>query len=323
LKLKYRGIRVGALALALAAGAAFGGYALAADSVVTMTPTGPQPPTVTVNLGDKLTWSNDGSANYVIASMRLGIASPAIPPGGSFEYVVTRSGTFGYQQQGADRRSRFDGTLVVLRSGTVTLSTRREFVAYSSQVMLAGTTTLPGFPVTIEHKPVRERSWLPLGTLTPAADGTFSITIKPPIGATYRARVLGNELVSKPLALAVVPRVKIRSSARKIPGGRTVTLTVRVVPAAGANSVDIMRYDRMRKQWRRVTTRPLSAKGVATYRWSVPYGRTLLRGWLKRKNLEAGYAESFSARILVQGTGKPPEAENRPNRTGPKDTRRS
>jgi plastocyanin len=320
LTLRYRGIRVAALALA-AGVAAFGGYALAADVVVTMTPSGPQPATVTVNLGDKLTWVNSGSADYSITSGKLGITSPAIPPSGSFEYVVTRSGTFAYQQQGPGKPGKFNGALVVLRSGTVTVALRREFVPFGSQVMLTGTTTLPGFPVTIEHKPVRERSWLSLATLTPAPDGTFSIAVKPTIGATYRARVLGNELVSKSLSLAVVPRVMIRSSARKIQGGRTVKVTVRVVPAAAAGSVQIMRYDRSQKRWRDVTTSRLAANGVATYRWTVPYGRTLLRGWLKRKNLEAGYAESYSAQILVQGTGKPP-AEKRTNRNRRKHPRR-
>jgi plastocyanin len=313
---RYRRIRVAGAVLAAVA-VAFGGYALAASVVVTMTATGPQPPTVTVNLGDELTWTNGGSVNYVVDSGRLGITSPAIPPSGSFEYVATRSGTFVYQQQGSDRGSRFNGTLVVLRSGLVTISLPRELVAYGSRVALTGTTTLPGFPVTIEYKPARERSWLSLATLTPAPDGTFSTTVKPTIGAAYRAKALGNELVSKPLSLDVVPRVRIQSSARKVPGGRPVNLTVRVVPAAAARSVDIMRYDRTRRQWRRVTTRQVSVTGTATYRWPVAYGRTLLRGWLKRRNLEAGYAESYSAQILVQGTGEPPEKKRRTRRNAP------
>ena len=316
---KNRGIHVAALAVT-ASVVAFGGHALAADTSVTMTPTGPQPTTVTVNLGDKLTWVNSGSTNYVIASARLGITSPAIPPSGSFEYLATRSGTFSYQQQGPDRRSTFKGTIVVLRTGMVTLSTPRESVRYGSQVMLSGKTTLPGFPVTIERKPARERSWLKLAAVTPAPDGTFSILVKPTVGATYRATALDNELVSKMVSLAVLPRVTIGSSARRISGGRTVNLTVRVVPPAAASTVEIMRYDRRQRQWRRITTPRLSAKGVARYSWTVSFGRTLLRGWLKAKNLEPGYAESYSAQILVQGTGKPPEAKrtNRHPRSQPR-----
>jgi hypothetical protein len=286
------------------------GYAFAAGFTVTLTQGGPQPGSFTAALGDTVTFVNNDYLTHTVVDRSVGMVSPPLGPGQSFAYVLTTSGRHTYSQEGKPTGA---GQIVVQRTGTVTLKTSRHFVAYGSGAVLSGTTSLPSFPVKIEQKGKSDVRWNDAGTITPALDGSFVLGIKPQIGAAYRANVFDGELLSSLVEVDVRPVVRLTARRRSVPGGSLVTLTARIVPADAANSVELMRFDTARQDWRRVTSRDVSG-GIVTFQWRVDFGPTLLRVSVVKHGLVRGFAETSSRSVVVTGTGTPPPTQRKHRR---------
>jgi plastocyanin len=288
------------------------GYAVAASFTVTLTSGGPQPGIFTAALGDTVTFVNGDSATHTVVDRQIGLQSPALGPGQSFAFVLTTSGRSTFQQEGKPDGS---GQIVVLRTGTVTLKTNKRSVAYRLSATLTGTSSLPTFPVKIEHKVNGDTRWNDLGTVNPMPDGSFTLTIQPETGAQYRAAVFDDELLSPPVDVDVRPIMTLAAKRRSARGGSLLTLTARIVPADAANSMDLMRFDSQRQNWKRVLTRAVPSSGRVTFRWRLEYGRSLLRTAVVKRALARGFAEASSRPVLVRGTGTPPPRKR--GRRGP------
>jgi plastocyanin len=280
-----------------------GGYALAATFAVTLTPTGPQPSIFTAALGDTVTFTNGDSQSHAIVDRSIGLDSPPLGPGQTWTYVLTTSGRLTYSQEG---RPNGLGQIVVERTGSVTLKTSRRSVAYGSGAVLSGTSTFTSFPVKIESKGTNDQRWNTVGTVTPAADGSFVLGIQPQIGAQYRATVFDGELLSSLVTVAVRPVVTLAARRRTVAGGSLVTLTARVVPAEAATRLDLARFDAKRQDWKRVLSRTLSDNGRVVFRWRVDYGASLLRAMVASHGVARGFAGAASRAVRVTGTGTPP-----------------
>jgi hypothetical protein len=301
LRLIYPRLITAAVVLAIVViGAA--GYALAAGFSVSLTSSGPQPSLFTAALGDTVTVVNRDSATHTVVDRQTGLQSPALVPGQSFEFVLTKSGRLTYQQDGPPRGG---GTITVLRTGTVTLKSSRGTVAYGSPVVLSGTTSLPTFPVKIEQRTKGDKLWTDVTTLTPSADGAFSFTVNPKLGADFRADVFAGELLSPALGVAVRPIVTLTPRRRTVHGGALVTLRARVVPAAAASSAQLMRLDSRRQDWKRVATGRVSG-GTVLFRWHADYGRSVLRVFVTRRGLAKGFSATSGGPTIVVGTGTAP-----------------
>jgi hypothetical protein len=297
LKVAFTGSALVALALA--------GFVLAGGWEVALTDDGPDPATVSAALGDTVTFVNEGSLTYTIVASRSGLTPPPLAPDASLEYVLTHAGRIAYRQRGPD--ARFRGEILVKRVGEVTLALRdrRASVRFGAQVALVGRTSLPAFPVVIQSKQAGERRWNDLVTATPTPNRRFSVTVRPPKTTQYRASVLSGELLSQPVAVDVMPILTMRAAKRAVPAGTRIVFTVRVSPGYAAKSVTLMRYDRDRGRWERETTRTLR-NGKAAIVWPVRQGRSSLRAWVKRGDLNPGFAESYSNQIRVTGVGETP-----------------
>jgi plastocyanin len=283
-------------------GVAVAGYALASEFSVGLTSQGPQPNLLTAALGDTVTFVNRDSATHTVVDRQTGLQSPALGPGQAFAFVLTKSGRLTFQQDGPPRGN---GTIVVQRSGTVTLKASRRTIPFGSGVALSGTTSLPGFPVKIEMRPKGDKQWSEVATATPATDGSFTSSLKPQLGAVYRANVFAGELLSPTLEVDVRPVLTVGSRKRTARGGSLLAFRAHVVPANAAGSAELMRFDSRRRAWKRVGVAPVSGGKVA-FRWRVEYGRSVVRVSVTKRGLARGFSASSSPSVVVVGTGVPP-----------------
>jgi hypothetical protein len=107
----------------------------------------------------------------------------------------------------------------------------------------------------------------------------------------------------------VAPQLLLHATTKRVVhAGKLVTLVGKIVPANGAQSLELMAYNKSKRNWSRVATRPVSATGTATFRYAVPYGLTALRLAVSRSDqVLPGLLKTTSAQSLaVRGTGTPP-----------------
>ena len=102
----------------------------------------------------------------------------------------------------------------------------------------------------------------------------------------------------------VKPLVTLRASKSSAPTGASIVLTARIGPATAAKSVTLLRYNRDRGRWQKVATRAVS-RGKAKFLWRVEEGKSLLRASLDKRDLNPGFAPSFSRQIVVTGISQP------------------
>lgn len=95
------------------------------------------PTPITINVGDTVTWTNNGAVTHTTTSLTPGIwDSGFLQPGGTFSHTFTQAGTFDYECT----IHGFTGRVIVTGGSTTTSST-------SSTTT---TTTLPGNPAFVD-----------------------------------------------------------------------------------------------------------------------------------------------------------------------------
>jgi plastocyanin len=281
-----------------------GGYALAAAFTITLGATGPSPGVQTAAWGDSITWTNGDTVAHSVESSRGAFTSESIPPGGAYTHTYTTRGVGNYSYRQIGPKKSYSGTIVITLSGTVSLKASKATVTYGQPVVLSGSSTVLGFPVTVAQRPVGGGSWVDLGSFPVGSDGAFSTTITPKAGARYRATAAAGQLMSGQVPVAVAPVVTLKASNSKPKPGTTLRLVTHVTPATAAHSVSLFVYVPSRRRWVR-SVGPVNVRnGVATFRWKAVPGRTLLRSWLTNADLEPGFAPAFSKSVLVKSPAK-------------------
>jgi hypothetical protein len=288
-------------AACIAAALGVAGFALAAGVTVTLTPSGAQPPRVTVALGDTVTFSNGTPESRTLTSTFEGFGTTTIPAGANHEYVAVTPGTIQYRF-GTGRDDR--GVVIVQRVGSVTLEAGRRSVTFGQPLTLSGRANPAGFPVTIEER-LQNGTVKPIATVTPAADGSYSHVVRPTIGTQYRSLLFNGALRSQRVSVQVRPRVVLTSSTKRAKTGTTVSLRARVTPAAAARRVELSLYNPKRQSWRRVSTTRLT-NGRATIPWKVVPGRSRLRAVISSRDTTSGFEGATSAFVSITGIGPVP-----------------
>ena len=185
-----------------AAGLLAAGIALAGTSTVMLTPTGPQPQTVTVNWGDTVAFVNGDSVQQGIQSTLPAIGTTTIAPGATVSYVFTTAA--GIQRYVASRNKKgFYGPAVdVTVNGTVKLAAQSPYVTVGHTVALFGTTTLaPGLPVAILARPLNQYlngtgKWIAVAaSVSPDSAGSFAYTASPAANTEYLAAAAAGQLL--------------------------------------------------------------------------------------------------------------------------------
>ena len=204
------------VAALLGAGLAVAGFALAGSTVVTFTSTGPQPSTATVNWGDTVQFTNADTTPYTLALANdTGTETQTIPAGGAYAKAFT--GATGSHHYTISGTKKFSGNVSVRLTGTISLSAAAPSVVFGSGTTLSGNTTYTTSPVTIQQAQLAQgANWSDLSRVTPAADGSFSLTVQPIVGMRYRATTAAAQLSSSAVMLAVKPRITARVRPRAV-----------------------------------------------------------------------------------------------------------
>ncbi len=281
-----------ALALALA------GFATGSTTTVQLTSTGPQPASVTVAVGDVVSFVNADAQNHSIVS--TGFTSPVIYPGQTYSHTMDTPGKFSYTQTNFGPSKK--GLIVVAVNGTVELTANTPSVVYGNPVVLSGKSPLPGRPVTVSTQPGGHhhgKTWTALTTIPTSADGSFSTVVRPTVNSSYRVTVVA-KLLSQPVTVGVKPRLTIAATPLKLKVGQTVRVVARIVPATAATSLELRQLTGT-KRARTLAQKPVSASGNVVFTWKATQGRSLLRVEMPKIKGGSTYLATFSRSIAVTG----------------------
>jgi plastocyanin len=294
-----------AVAGAVVAGLASGGFALAASVGVSLTRDGPQPATLTVGWGDTVAFSNADTAPHTITFSRDALPAATVQPGAATSYVLTgKNGGYRYRQIGA----RTPGAIDLKVAGSLSLHPASPNLAYGQRLKLTGTVSVLGTTVVLQKQGAGRRSWDPLETLVADAEGHFAGSLVLHENAKLRAVAAGGQLSSAPVSISVEPTVAIRASTLRPAGGTPVAIRGTVRPARAARYLSLTAFDAKRQSWRLLARARLGSLGVAVFHWTAAYGTTRLRVSLGRKDTAPTLSPAVSRSIVVTGLGtRPPK----------------
>lgn len=299
--IKSLGMRVGQLLAVCACGALFAaGFALADTATVSLTASGPDPATVTVDWGDTVVFTNVDTVERSVTSQRAPFASGPISPGSSFEHRFEgRAGRYSFVQSGS--RPTTSGVVEVVPSGKVSLAVRPATALHGSKVTITGTSSYTGTPVVIEFRQAgASGDWKEALSLVASATGAYSGRIEATAGGRLRARVAGGQIASGLVSLHVQPRVTLRVEPRRVRAGARTVVTGTISPTSAASMADLEMFDADMRSWRREMSRRVSRNGTVRFSFRVAKGRTQLRIVLRRGALQPGFIPiASSPRVIV------------------------
>jgi hypothetical protein len=173
---------------------------------------------------------------------------------------------------------------------TVTLSIRRGVVSFGHEVVLSGavSTRLANRTVTIYAQRHDQSSFASLGSVLTRSDGTWSLTLRPAIGALYKAMCDGG--VSPIRTIAVRPAVSLRAITKQ-----RFTTHVSAGRSFAGRVVQLQR--RVNARWRTIARLRLNRYSSATFHPHLPRGRSTLRIALSVNQAGAGFLAGFSRTI--------------------------
>lgn len=310
---------LGAAILAGAAPAVGGSY------IIQLQDTGPNPQTLSVSVGDVVTFTNAGIQNHDILAPTVNYTAPLLRPGQSTSLTMSTPGKVPYVETGFGHSHR--GLILVTATtagqSALSLQSRSAFVVFGTHALLTGHTSLaPATSIVLvahagAHAPKRctpttsanaQTGWTIVGAPAQVgADSTFTFMVTPAIATTYRAQAADGSACSVPITMQVRPVVTMVVSAAKTKTGRTVSVRAAVRPAAAATSLVLLALNRTSGSWRKVMTAPTTPTGTARFVFVASQGATRLHVAMSTKGAARGaYLPGTSASYVVTGVGAPP-----------------
>jgi plastocyanin len=175
---------------------------------VWITRAGFQPTPLSIKAGEKVTWTNRDSANHQIVSDDGSFSSPVLARGRSFTRTFDAGGTVGYHD---GLQPALKGSVVVTPTATesITLTGSARVVTYGGSVLLRGVVEngTPGMAVAVSAVPQSGKTARATFSVTPAANGTFSLKVQPRVQTVYVATAPKSS--SDPMTINVRPRVRL------------------------------------------------------------------------------------------------------------------
>jgi hypothetical protein len=282
------------------------GFALASGALVTLTATGPQPPSVTINWGDTVTFTNGDTNEYALVSPGAGFTT-SLPPGGTFTQAYQgKEGNYRFSQKVAG--GSFNGRVIVQAQGEVTIKAASNILDYGQSYTITGKSSFANSPVTLSYRVSGGTgSWEEVATATTAEDGSFSIPHRPLIGGSYRATAAAGQVRSGRFRFTVRPRLTItKVSSRRIKEGARIVVSGRVVPPDSAKFAQLDLLGGGHQRWRRREVKPVR-NGTVVIGWTgVPAGKNLFRLSINRGMNKTGYEPTESKSVVVYGIAPPP-----------------
>ena len=273
------------LALALAPSA------IAATKNVAITRSGFVPASVTIDVGDTITWTNNDTINRSVVSDAGLFSSGILTPGQSFSNTFSQNGTFRYRD---GTRTRIRGTIVVRvpASTSVTLTASKPSLIFGGEVVLSGaiSTKVSGQPVTLVVRPFGgsiERVSLTTGT-----DGVWRYEAQPRIQTAYSVEY--RRATSPTATVNVRPRIGLRRVALN-----RFTVTVVAGKSFAGRVAYIARWSTRTHRWVTVKRFVLvQSQSNATVSLATVKARiarkTKVRAFLSQTQVQPGYISGYS-----------------------------
>jgi plastocyanin len=205
-----------ALILLAAAALTIGAPASAAQhatKTVSITRTAFVPNSVSIFVGDSVTWTNSDSIDHQVVSQSAGFASPILHPGDTFTHAFDTAGKFGYKDALTTRTGNGSVTVTAAPvNATLSLTASNDSIVYGvNSVDLTGQLSLKksGQQITLSEQAMGETQAKALETTTTNANGEFSFTVEPTIRTVYTVhwQVGTDKAASAPVTVQVHPRV--------------------------------------------------------------------------------------------------------------------
>jgi plastocyanin len=268
----------------------------AATKTVDITRLGFVPDRLTIDPGDTVTWTNKDSAQHqIVADQAAFPASPALQANQTYSYRFVRSGTFSYR----DGFARNERGRITVRDG-VSLAALTSIVRFGGSTTISGAVSnaQAGESVTVEAQECGKPTAVRLGSVTTAANGAWSMAVKPTVSTTYQVR--WKTTASSKLEVKVAPRVALV----RLRAGR-FSARVTANQSFVGKYVVLQRYSAARRRWltlKRVVLRTAGAPvgGAITSRAGVTSRvprRTRLRLVLPQPQAGTCYAAGQSATV--------------------------
>jgi len=184
-----------------------------ATKTVSITRTAFVPNSVSIFVGDSVTWTNSDSIDHQVVSQAAGFASPILHPGDTFTHVFDTAGKFGYHDALSTKTGNGSVTVVAQPlNATLSLNASATSVVYGvNSVQLTGQLSLKkdGQQITLSEQAMGEAQAKALATTTTNANGEFSFTVSPTIQTAYSVhwQVGSDKASSTPVTILVHPRV--------------------------------------------------------------------------------------------------------------------
>jgi hypothetical protein len=158
--------------------------------------------------------SKRAAANHQVVADDGSFSSPVLARGASFSHTYTGGGTFAYHD---GLQPALKGSVVVkapLVAASLTVAASSQTVTYGGSLLLRGTLAngAAGATVTVVGNPQAGRTTRAVLTVPTAADGTFSVRVRPLVQTAYVATTTST--TSRPLAVSVRPRLRLTLAGR-------------------------------------------------------------------------------------------------------------
>jgi plastocyanin len=272
------------LATALAATLTVAAATGAATTTIQITKNGFTPSTVTVGVGDTVTWHNADTKTHQVVADNGAFASPALAAGASWSYTAGKPGSFTYRDAYATTHK---GTLKVnAPPATLSLGSSLQTVIYGSSTQLNGQVSnqLSNQPVTLSAQ-AYGKSVQSVQSTTTQATGTFIFGVTPTISTTYTAHYLTAN--SNPVTVNVAPRVGF---------GHTGTLYIAKVTSdiGYAGHYVVVQRRNLAGGWYSFKRVYLGDASRAVFRLTLPKGHSTLRLVLPTGQAGLGYVQGVS-----------------------------
>jgi plastocyanin len=253
-------------------GATLAPPALAATRTVDITRTGFVPDRLTIDPGDTVTWTNKDSAQHqVVADQGSFPSSPALQPNQTYSHRFVRSGMFSYR----DGFARNERGRITVREG-ISIAVAARIVRFGASTTLSGavSTGQAGESVIVQATACGSTTSTRLGIATTAANGAWTLAVKPTVNTVYEARWKGT--VSSKVEVKVAPRMALV----KLRAGR---FSARVTATASfvGKYVVLQRYQTARRRWvtvKRVVLRTAGAPVAGAITTRGGFSSRLRRG---------------------------------------------
>jgi plastocyanin len=268
---------------------------------VWITRTGFTPASISIKAGQSVRWVNRTAANHQVVADDSSFSSQVLAQGNAFAHAFTSGGTHRYHD---GLQPSMSGTVVVIAAPaqSITLAANRPVVTYGGSVLFNGKLTngTAGEKVTLTANPQAGDDATSTQTVTTAADGTFSVRVRPLVQTAYTVATANS--TSSSVVINVRPRVRLAAMGHR----RAI---VRVAAARGFlhRYALVQRWNARRHVWRSVRrvrftrTSIASASTVVTsarFRHGFRHG-TRLRVFVPRSQVMPGYASNVSNAVLT------------------------